>query len=163
MKMEIRFHSKTFFKRVFSLIIICLVFFVIYVIHGLHSFYSFDSILQKESSAKIVHCSLDICSSENDLAIPIDVDSDLFEHLYQALQSEQYTKPLTSILGFTTSAYQIEAYPYYRILLQHEDQHRTEVVVNGNSLLVGSTTESGLTVYQTSNDTSLLKNLNSLF
>ena len=53
-------------------------------------------------------------------------------------------------------------YPFYRILFQHEDYHRTEVVVNGSFLLIGSTTGPGLTVYQASDD-SLLGGLNALF
>lgn len=161
--MKTNLYNKVFFKKIVPfIVIICLVFYGIYIFHCLHVFYSFDSLLKEESPEKIAYCSLDVCSSENELTIPIDVDSELFDCLFQALQSKQYTKPLTSILGSTVSAYHIESYPFYRVLLQHEDNHRTEVVVNGNFLLIGSTTESGLTVYQVS-DTSLLNTLNSLF
>jgi len=155
--------NMAFLKRALFLIAICLIFYVMYVIHCLHSFYSFDSLLQEESRAKIVHCSLDICSYEDESTVQIHTDSELFEQLFQALQSEQYIKPLTSILGSKVPAFQVEAYPFYRILLQHKDHHRTEVVVNGNFLFIGSTTGSGLTVYQTSDDNSLLKKLNALF
>lgn len=160
--MKLRIDNKTFFKSFVLILVVCLAVSAIYIIHCLRSFYSFDSLLEQESPAKIVHCSLDICSSEDEVTVSIDVTSDLFERVLQALQSEQYMKPLASILGATVSAYHIEEYPFYRILLQHEDHHRTEVVVNGSYLLIGSTTESGLTIYQAA-DNSLLRELNSLF
>lgn len=156
--MKIGSNSKLF-KRVFVLIMICLVSFGIYIICGLRSSYSFDSLLRQESPAKIVRCSLDVCSAEDGSTLSIDVDSELFEHLLQILRSERYSKPLSSVLGSTVPAYHIEAYPFYRILLQHEDRHRTEVVVNGSFLLIGSTTGPGLMVYQISGDTSLLQKL----
>ena len=159
--MKVDFEKK-FSKRILILFLGCLVISAMYIVHSLYSFYSFDSLLQEESPAKIVHCSLDICSSEDELTVPIDVESDLFDCLIRLLRSEQYTKPLASILGHTVSAYRIESYPFYRILFQHEDYHRTEVVVNGSFLLIGSTTGPGLTVYQASDD-SLLGGLNALF
>ena len=155
--------NKVFLLRILFFFAACLVLLVMYVTCCLCSSYSFKSLLREESPAKIVHCSLDVCSSDNEFAITVDVDSEIFEGLFQVLQAEKYTKPLASVLGFTVSAYHIEAYPFYRILLQHEDNHRTEVIVNGTLLLIGSTTESGLTVYQISNGDSLLNGLNSFF
>lgn len=162
--MKTIFNDRNSFKRTFLLVgIICLVLYLIYIIYCLCSVYSFDSLLREKHTGKIVNCSLDICYLETESSVTIDVDTQLFENIFQILQSEQYTKPLASILGHSVSAYHIEVYPFYRILLQYEDQHRIEIVVNGSSLLIGSTTKSGLTVYEVLNDDALLKKLNALF
>lgn len=142
-------NRSSIFKTFVAFIIICLVSTLIYLLYCLYSSYSFIDLLQIENKSKITNCSVTIgyYGTESD-GIPIPLDSDLFNQLFETLQSEEYKKPLSTILGKKVTAFHIGLDPFYRILLVHEDRRCTEIIINGDFLLIGSSPESKLKVYQ---------------
>lgn len=153
---------KRFLAFIFA--IICLAFSILYLLYCLHSVYSFNEILQSENPTEITHCSVCIGSygQESD-GIVIPLESDIFNQLLEYLQSEEYKKPLNTVLGKRVSSFPIGTDTFFRILLVHEDKRRTEIVVSNESLMIGASSEIGLKVYQISGGDALLKEINTLF